>query len=143
MRKHLFRWILLLTAMSVLAACSGPDAKKAKFFNKGKILYEKADYVKARLEFKNAAQIDPKYADPYRMLGLIDMKEGNFRGAYGLFSKAIELNPDDLDAHYQIGKLLLGAGQPDKALEKADLILKKKWLPCRRDATEGSRIHCT
>jgi tetratricopeptide (TPR) repeat protein len=108
-----------------MAACGGPEVKKVKFFNKGKVLYEKADYVKARLEFKNAAQIDPKYADAYRMLGLIDLKEGNFRGAYGLFSKAVELNPADLDAQYQIGKLLLGAGQPDKAMEKAELILKK------------------
>jgi tetratricopeptide (TPR) repeat protein len=88
-------------------------------------MYEKSDYVKARLEFKNAAQIDPKYADAYRMLGLIDLKENNLRGAYGLFSKAIELNPTDLESQYQLGKILLGAGQPDKAMEKAELILKK------------------
>ncbi|MFA7060565.1 MAG: tetratricopeptide repeat protein, partial [Pedobacter sp.] len=125
MKKIFVRWFLLLVATSLMTSCAGPDAKKVKFFNKGKVLYEKADYVKAKLEFKNAVQIDPKFADPYRMLGLIDMKEGNFRGAYGLFSKAIELNPADLDAHYQIGKLLLGAGQYDKSMEKAELILKK------------------
>ena len=124
MKKNLFRWCLVLMVTSVLAACGGPDAKKVKFFNKGKILYEKSDYVKARLEFKNAAQMDPKYADPYRMLGLIEMKENNFRSAYGFFTKAVELNPADLESQYQIGKLLLGAGQPDKAREKAELILK-------------------
>ena len=40
----------------------GPKEKKLKFYNKGKELYEKGDYVKAKLEIKNAIQIDPKYA---------------------------------------------------------------------------------
>ena len=56
-------------------ACSGPEEKKLKFYNKGKALYEKGDYVKAKLEFKNAIQIDPKYADAYYMMGMIAFKD--------------------------------------------------------------------
>jgi Tfp pilus assembly protein PilF len=62
--------------VAILAACGGPEEKKLKFYNKGKELYEKGDYVKAKLEFKNAVQIDPKYVDAYYMLGIIALKSG-------------------------------------------------------------------
>jgi len=125
MRNLVSRWGLLLVMVLMVAACGGPEAKKAKFFNKGKTLYDKGEFVKARLEFKNAIQIDPKFADAYRMIGLLEMKEGNVKAAYGYFGKAVELNPNDLEAQYQLGKIFLGGGLPDKALEKAELILKK------------------
>jgi len=64
-----------------------------KFYNKGKALYEKGDFVKAELEFKNAVQIDPKFADGHYMLGMVSLRKGNIRGAYGAFSKAVELSP--------------------------------------------------
>jgi hypothetical protein len=44
-------------------ACGSPEEKKAKFFKKGQALYEKGDYVKARLEFMNAIQIDRKFGE--------------------------------------------------------------------------------
>ena len=125
MQKFTTRWSLIVVVLLLVTACSGPDAKKAKFFNKGKTLYDKGDFVKARLEFKNAVQIDPKFADAYRMLGLLELKEGNFKNAYGDFLKVAELNPADMEAQYQLGKLFLGSGAPDKAMEKADLILKR------------------
>ena len=60
--------ISIVLVASSLIACGSPDQKKAKFFEKGKVLYEKGDYVKARLEFKNAVQIDPKFAEGFYML---------------------------------------------------------------------------
>ncbi len=77
----------------LMAGCGGPEQKKMKFFNRGKALYEKGDLVKAKLEFKNAIQIDPKFAEAYYMLGMVDVKGGNFQGAYGAFSKTVDLNP--------------------------------------------------
>jgi tetratricopeptide (TPR) repeat protein len=59
--------VLILSVLS----CGGPEEKKMKFFNKGKSLYEKGDYVKASLEFKNALQIDPKFSQAYYMLGMV------------------------------------------------------------------------
>ena len=76
-----------------------------KFFNKGKALYEKGEYLKSALEFKNAIQIDPKFADAYYMLGQVELHKSNPRGAYGHFLKAAELNPKHMKAHIEIGKL--------------------------------------
>ena len=116
-------WCLFLCGI-LLAACSGPEAKKMKFFEKGKAFYEKADYVRAGLEFKNAIQIDPKFAEAHYMLGMANLGRGNFRGAYGAFSKAAELDPGHVQAQIQLGKLLLGGGQREKAMEKAELVLR-------------------
>ncbi len=116
---------LVLLALS-LAGCGGPEEKKAKFYGKARDFYARGDTVKARLEVKNAIQIDPKFADAYHLLGLIEQKDGNFKGAFGAFSKAIELNPELAAAHVEVGRLHLLSGAPDKALEKAQAVLARE-----------------
>jgi len=39
----------MIMIVAILASCGGPDQKKAKFYNKGKALYDKGEYVKAGL----------------------------------------------------------------------------------------------
>src|SRR5512141_1605465 len=115
---------LLLLACFLLVACGGPEAKKAKFLKRGKEYYAKGDFVRAGLEFKNAIQIDPKYAEAYYRLGLSQLSRADIRGAYGSLSRATDLDPKLLTAQFQLGKLLLIVGQRDRAMEKAELILK-------------------
>ena len=55
--------------LSLFACGGGPGEKRDKFYKKGTALYQQGDYVKARLEFKNALQVDPKYAQGYYYLG--------------------------------------------------------------------------
>ncbi|MGE5751004.1 MAG: tetratricopeptide repeat protein [Nitrospirota bacterium] len=123
-RRNIMMGVVVLLAALLATACGGPEVKKAKFFNKGKALYEKGDYVKARLEFKNAIQIDLKYADAYYMLGMIALKTGDPRSAYGIFQKVIELSPKHAGAHVQIGWFFLAAGRPDEAMREADPVMK-------------------
>jgi Tfp pilus assembly protein PilF len=74
-RRKAYRFILILTViLTVVVGCGGPEAKKMKFYDKGKALYDKGDFVRASLEFKNAIQIDPKFADAYYMTGMCSMK---------------------------------------------------------------------
>ena len=115
---------LLLLACFLLVACGGPEAKKAKFLERGKEYYAKKDFVKAGLEFKNAIQIDPKFAEAYHQLGLSQLSRADIRGAYGSLSKATELDPKLLPAQFQLGKLLLIVGERERAMEKAELVLK-------------------
>jgi len=123
--KHrMFIGIALVLLVFMGAACSGPEEKKIKFYNKGKMLYDKGDLINAKLEIKNAIQIDPKYTDAYYMLGMVALKSMNPRGAYGSFSKVIELSPEHSGAHVQIGWFLLGAGETDEAMSKASFVLK-------------------
>ena len=126
MMKRLILLVCIAFLLAAITACGSQEEKKMKFFEKGKTLYEQGDYVKAQLEFKNALQIDPKFADGYFWLGMIKQHEGNWKPAYGSFAKAAELDPDHLAAQLQLGRLLLLSRNTDKALEKAELILAKE-----------------
>jgi tetratricopeptide (TPR) repeat protein len=114
-------WVALIVALTV--SCGGPEEKKMKFFNKGKLLYERGEYVHARLEFRNALQIDRTFAEAHYMLGLIALHEQNWRAAYSRLHKAVEQNPGLLDAQAALGRLLLIVQKPEEAREKVDLVL--------------------
>jgi cytochrome c-type biogenesis protein CcmH/NrfG len=47
-----------------------------------------------RLDFKNAVQLDPKFAKGCHMLGMTELSFGKFKAAYGALLKAAELSPD-------------------------------------------------
>ncbi len=109
--------------LSLFACGGGPGEKRDKFYKKGTALYEQGDYVKARLEFKNALQVDPKYAQGYYSLGMCLFHQKEFKQAYGAFNKALELDPALASAQVMRGRLLMMGGESEKALAEADKIL--------------------
>ncbi len=115
--------LVMCLVLSPMCSCAGPEEKKLKFYNKGKALYEADDYALARVELKNAIQIDPKYADAHYLLGMVELKDKNYKETMGRLNKAVELNPGLWEAHLQLGRLFLAAKLYDKALEKARIIL--------------------
>jgi tetratricopeptide (TPR) repeat protein len=125
MKNTLVVSLMLLLVVTLVAGCGGPEQKKLKFYNKGEELYEQGDYVKANLEFKNAVQIDPKYADAFYMLGMVAFKMGDQRGAYGSYLKAVELSPNHKGAQVQLGWFLLSAAKINEAMEKTELVLQE------------------
>jgi len=119
-------WVMALLVVVSLCACSSMEQKRDKFMASGKELYQKGDYVRARLQFQNALQIDPKFAEAFLWLGKTELKRGNPRGAYGSLNQAVELNPNLIEAQILLGDLFLLAKQLDKAQEKADIALKQE-----------------
>ncbi len=107
--------LLLITA---LTACTPPEEKKVQYFNNGKALYEKGDYIKSRIEFSNALQIDPKYSDALYMRGLVELRKNNIRNAFNDLHNATQLNPQNLPAQIELIKLLLLTKNIDQAKEK-------------------------
>ena len=122
--RRLLKILSIVGLIILLAGCGSPETKKMKFYEKGKSLFEKGDYVRARLELKNAIQIDPRFADAYCMLGTIEMQKGNLQNAYDMFTKTVDIAPGNLKAQQQLGTIYLAARQPEKAMEKAELVLK-------------------
>ncbi len=123
--RRLVAAVLIFLAAGVLISCGSSEEKKKDFFDKGMTLFDEGAHVKAKLEFKNAIQIDPKFGRAYYMLGMVALKEKNYKGAFGRFSKAAELTPDDVDVHVQLGKLFLSAKQFDNAREKVEFVLER------------------
>ena len=75
--SNLRGWRLSLTAFScvVLMACSSPEEKVQAFTQKGQAYLAEGDWVKARLEFQNALQINPDLVPA--LFGLAEIAERN------------------------------------------------------------------
>jgi tetratricopeptide (TPR) repeat protein len=114
---------MAVAVAAALLACGGPEEKKAKFYDRAREFFAKGETVKARLEVKNALQVDPKFAEGYELLGQVDQREGNLKGAFDAFSRAAELKPELALSQVELGKLLLMSGAADKALERAEAVL--------------------
>lgn len=115
---------VLFVALAV-AGCGGKEARMAKYMQKGKAHLEQQNYDKARLEFKNVLQIEPKNAAAYFYLGEVEKATRNLRLAIGYYRKAMELQPDYPEAQIKMGRFYLALGDKAKAKETADAILSK------------------
>jgi tetratricopeptide (TPR) repeat protein len=119
-------WILVVLLTLFLGACTSMEEKRDKFLASGEALYQQGDYIRARLQFQNALQIDPKFAAAYLWNGKTELNLQNPRGAYGALNQAVELNPNLTEAQILLGDLFLMAKQLDKAKEKAEIALKQE-----------------
>ena len=69
-RKRTVQVFVLLVA-ATMAACGDPEDRIAAHLERGKALFEETSYQKARLEFKNVLQIDPKHVEAWYFLGQV------------------------------------------------------------------------
>ena len=105
-RKIITRSISLCI-LAIITACSDAYENKKNYMAKGSHYFTQQKYDKARIEFKNDLQIDPKSADAHNFLGKIEEQRNEWRNAVQHYSIAIELNPDLLDAHLNLAKFHL------------------------------------
>jgi tetratricopeptide (TPR) repeat protein len=117
--------VILFVLMLLCMGCSSPEEKKQAFMRKGDQLYAQKEYVTARLEYKNAIQIDPEFALAYYHLGKTELALDNVKRAYGMINKAVELDPENIEARIDLGKIFLSGKASDRAMEQADAVLAK------------------
>ncbi|MEW8437174.1 MAG: tetratricopeptide repeat protein, partial [Candidatus Thiodiazotropha taylori] len=100
--KNILMSFLIYALLFLGTGCSSNEDRKQAYFDRGMELYKQGNYTKARLEFKNVLQIDPKDADAYYMFGLLEEKEENWRKAFSLYFRAVELKPNHKDAQVHL-----------------------------------------
>nr|WP_319392947.1 tetratricopeptide repeat protein [uncultured Desulfobacter sp.] len=123
--KNFVVWAMVVTLLSLVAACGSPDEKKMAFFEKGKKLLQDGDVVSAQLEFKNAIQIDPDFAQAYHFLGKAALRRKDGKAAFGALSRAVALAPENTEARLDLGRLFLAANALDRAEEQVEAVLQK------------------
>jgi tetratricopeptide (TPR) repeat protein len=111
--------LTLAVALSLAAAsgCGGVQARKARHLEKGQTYLAAENYDKARVEFQNARQIDPKDPEALYELGVIAERIGNPRQAAQFYQGAVEVGPDHIPARAGLARLYLFAGVPERTLE--------------------------
>lgn len=98
--------VVALTAI-MLVGCGGKEERKAKYLERGKAFIAEENWDKARVEIKNVLQIDPKDAQAYYLMGRVDEKNQEWAKAFGNYSKAVELDPELIDARAQLAQFYM------------------------------------
>lgn len=126
LRDKVMKIVALFAAALIISGCGGAEQRKVKYMTKSKAYFEQQNYEKARIELRNALQIDPKFSEAYLLSGQIAEKEESWNKAFGNYVKALELDPGYVDAMGRLGRLYLLSGDTDKATELVDKLLAKE-----------------
>jgi tetratricopeptide (TPR) repeat protein len=124
-RKKILALFGFLALALPLTGCDNPEQKEARYIRHGNALFEKEEFEKARIEYKNAAKIKPTDAEPIYRIGLVDEQEGDLRNAFSNFTAA-----EQQDVHYhpaalKVAQYFLGAQQLDEARKRIDATLSE------------------
>jgi TolB-like protein/Tfp pilus assembly protein PilF len=72
---------------------------------------------------KNAIALDPRLAEPHVALGMVAEGQRRYVEAKGFFTRALELAPEDAEARFRLGRLLLLLGYLNDGTEWLDRAL--------------------
>jgi tetratricopeptide (TPR) repeat protein len=112
----------------LMSGCNrSPEARRDKHLVKGKAFFQKRDYSRAILEFKNAIHAMPKDAEAYYQLGLASLAARDLGSAVGSLKTAVQLNPKHAGAELALAQMMANAS--DRAwVQKAEDRLKALLL---------------
>ncbi|MEP7313465.1 MAG: tetratricopeptide repeat protein [Pseudomonadota bacterium] len=108
----------------VLIGCTGAETRKARYISKGEALMAERSFAKARLEFRNALQIDPKDSHLQVLAAQAAEQVGEYREAATLYRAAIT-DEANIDARTGLAKLYVLSGATDDAIKLVDDGLSK------------------
>jgi len=91
-RSSAFRLFLIFTlAAGLFSGCSrDPNVRKRKYFESGQRYFEKGKYREAAIQYSNAVQVDPRFAQAYYQLALTYLKLGEPTRAYQQLARTLE-----------------------------------------------------
>jgi serine/threonine protein kinase/tetratricopeptide (TPR) repeat protein len=94
------------------------EAKAREQFNLGEALRQKGAFDAAVTAYREALRLKPDYYDAVIQLGaaLCDHKK-DYAGAIGVFSKAVEIKPENALGHHHLGVALGNSGASEKAID--------------------------
>jgi tetratricopeptide (TPR) repeat protein len=121
---------LIAFVLGTGACVRTPKQKRDRFVESGKKLYEKHEYARAVLEFKNAAAAMPKDAEVYYQMGRTYAANHDYQTAANTLQKALQLNPKHPGAQLELSKILAATIDPDNlqdAESRLTALLQGGW----------------
>jgi len=105
-RPSIISWGVLIALAATSGCRTSPEAKEARFLKRGQTLLAQKDYPRAVLEFRSAAGVMPKDAEPYYRMGLAYLGSGDVASAARSFQRATALNPQHSAAQLKLAELM-------------------------------------
>jgi len=119
-------FLLISLLLLSVAACSNPERKKEKHYQKALEYIKQKENSAAVIELRNAIQIDPKFANARYQLGLLYLQQNDPRNAFAELQRTASLDPANLDAGVKVAEFLLLSGKRDESRKYVDQVLKQK-----------------
>ena len=111
--------IPMVVLVLALAACTSPEDRATAYLKNAQALYDKGDYKKAKIEARNAAQIQPKNAKARYLLALIAEHDQEFREMVGNLTAAVDADPKMVVARVKLGTIYFLGQVYDQAATEA------------------------
>jgi tetratricopeptide (TPR) repeat protein len=136
---------LCLPLLLLLVSCSrDPKEQAQNYVEKGKSMYEKGKYKEASIMFRQALKKDARFGEAYYQLGLTELKLQRFTDAVRALRRAVDLQPNNEDAHVKLGDIFLLAysNDPKRPKEYIEEIreLSEKLLKKNPNHYDGLRM---
>jgi len=113
-----------LALVTLLAGCHGdPNVRKQKYVESGVRYSGEGKYNEAIIQFSNALKIDKNYPEAHYQLAETYLHINQYSGAYAELSRAVSLQPSNMKARLELGRLLVAGGKLDDAQAQADAIM--------------------
>ncbi len=134
---YIYRVLIVFSVMG-LTSCNAPEAKYEKHLHRGDSYYEQGDYIKARLEYKNAAKIIPTDPRAIYALGLVEEAEGNLQSALSAFLVTEQQSPDFKPVLIKLAEFFLTVQQADEVKTRIGKVLEQDPENTMAHALKGS-----
>lgn len=109
--------LVAVSGAAVLTGCGGAHSRFTSHLQRGQDFLAQGNLDKASVEFRNAAQIEPKNPQGFYFNGRVAEARSNIREAYGYYQAAVEADATYEPARAAAGKMLIFAGAAKRALD--------------------------
>ena len=103
-----------------LAGCGSREQRAERYYKDAMGYLDKKDFVKARIELRNALQLKGDMVPAWRALAQVEEHDRNLQALAGTLQKIVELDPSDATSTISLAKVLLLGGGLDSALKAAN-----------------------
>ena len=115
---------LLVLSTGLMFGCSSHSGeKKEVHYQRGISHMETGEYPAAIIEFRNAVQIDPRFAEARYQLGLAYIHTQQPGRALGELERAASLDPTNTDALIKVAEMYAMGNKPAESREAVERIL--------------------
>jgi cellulose synthase operon protein C len=117
---------LLLVAFLIPALFTGcsrdPNVRKQKFLESGNRYRDKGKFREAAIQYANAVQVDPRFAEAHYQLGETYLKLKDYNRAFAELSRTVDLAPANYPAHVDLANMLISARDLKQAQSHLDIL---------------------
>jgi cellulose synthase operon protein C len=99
----------------LLTGCNrDPNARKQKFLESGNRYRDQNKLREAAIQYANAVQVDPRFAEAHYQLGETYLKLRDYNRAFVEFSRTVEITPDNFQAHAEIANMMIAVATTNR-----------------------------